>query len=105
MVPRAKMGKQLQQVRPELVLDGLGTDDIRAASRKSSVASTPGAPATPVAVKQTVRTAKTDEVMTKQHLTGDSTRDKCMELIYDSLANGSNARKSRSLETTYLQLR
>ncbi|PSR77744.1 hypothetical protein PHLCEN_2v7728 [Hermanssonia centrifuga] len=61
--------------------------------RKHSTASiTPSTPTTPGGTptmsasssKSDVRTAKSDGV--KTNLTGDTTRDKCMELIYDALA-------------------
>jgi len=60
-------------------------------SRKSSTSVTPSTPATPVPVNggSGVRTAKGDGA--KPSTTGDSTRDKCMELIYDGLACDSGA--------------
>jgi len=62
--------------------------------RKSSTSVTPSTPATPVPVNggSGVRTAKGDGA--KPSSTGDSTRDKCMELIYDGLACDSGARES-----------
>lgn len=62
----------------------------RLLERKASVASTPGTPSTPTAAKVELRTAKSDGVKGN---TGDSTRDKCTELIYDALASDSGARK------------
>lgn len=62
----------------------------RLLERKASVASTPGTPSTPTAAKVELRTAKGDGV---KGSTGDSTRDKCTELIYDALASDSGARK------------
>lgn len=56
--------------------------------RKASVASTPGTPSTPTTAKVELRTAKGDGV---KGSTGDSTRDKCTELIYDALASDSGA--------------
>jgi transcription elongation factor S-II len=53
------------------------------------------APATPTSAnpnKTDLRTAKTDGV--KIEVTGDKTRDKCVELIYDALASDSGARES-----------
>jgi len=52
-------------------------------------------PATPTGAnssKNDVRSAKTDGVQTD--ITGDKTRDKCVELIYDALASDSGARES-----------
>ncbi|KAA1470900.1 transcription elongation factor [Dentipellis sp. KUC8613] len=64
-------------------------------SRKASTASaTPSTPTTPLANNSngslnSTRTAKSDGV--KLDATGDKTRDKCMELIYDALAFDSGA--------------
>lgn len=58
------------------------------------MASTPGTPSTPTASKIELRTAKGDGVKVR---TGDSTRDKCAELIYDALASDSGARKIKFL--------
>ncbi|TFY59371.1 hypothetical protein EVG20_g7814 [Dentipellis fragilis] len=63
-------------------------------SRKASTASaTPTTPTTPLANNSgplnSTRTAKSDGV--KLDATGDKTRDKCMELIYDALAFDSGA--------------
>ena len=44
--------------------------------------------------KGEVRTSKTDGV--KINVTGDKTRDKCIEIIYDALASDSGARASRT---------
>lgn len=57
--------------------------------RKTSIslASTPGTPTMPTA-KNDVRSAKLDGIKAG---TGDATRDKCVELIYDSLASDSSA--------------
>jgi len=61
----------------------------------SSAMSTPGTPLTPTAstsgssFKTDQRTAKSDGISIS--VTGDKTRDKCMELVYDSLAFDSGA--------------
>ena len=47
--------------------------------------------------KGEARTAKSDGV--KTNITGDKTRDKCIEIIYDALASDSGARAS-PLHTT-----
>ncbi|EIW74165.1 transcription elongation factor [Coniophora puteana RWD-64-598 SS2] len=59
-----------------------------APARKASV---PGTPTTPTIVngKVELRTAKKDGVKIKS--TGDNTRDKCSELMYDGLASDSGA--------------
>lgn len=76
--------------------------------RKASIASTttasapsrtPSTPMTPTASagsynKGEVRTSKSDGV--KINVTGDKTRDKCIEIIYDALASDSGARASRA---------
>ena len=67
--------------------------------KQSSATPTPTTPtttsATPVTAnlnsKSDVRTAKTDGI--KANHTGDSTRDKCVELIYDALAFDSGSRE------------
>jgi len=58
--------------------------------RKNSVASVPGTPITPTgsASKLETRSAKLDGV---KGSSGDTTRDKCMTLIYDALAYDSGA--------------
>lgn len=56
---------------------------------KRSASASSGTPATPTTTS-TSRTAKSDGVKGK---TGDATRDKCMELIYDALASDSGARE------------
>jgi transcription elongation factor S-II len=60
--------------------------------RKNSVASVPGTPITPTgsASKLETRSAKLDGV---KGSSGDTTRDKCMTLIYDALAYDSGARQ------------
>ena len=55
-----------------------------------TVSSPAGTPTTPTATN-VVRTSKSDGV---KGGTGDSTRDKCVELLYDGLACDANARKS-----------
>ncbi len=61
------------------------------ADRKTSV-SAASTPATPTATvgKQDTRTAKSDAI---KGGTGDPTRDKCIELVYDALASDSSARQ------------
>jgi transcription elongation factor S-II len=76
-------------------------------SRKASITPTP---ATPSSANDTpkVRTAQSDGV--KVDLTGDKTRDKCMQLIYDALAHDSGApshlilTRSRGIEENVLSL-
>jgi len=46
------------------------------------------------------RTAKSDGVSTS--ITGDKTRDKCIEMLYDALALESGFRKSASLSSVLL---
>ncbi|KAF8736230.1 hypothetical protein AX14_000669 [Amanita brunnescens Koide BX004] len=68
---------------------------------KRSASASSGTPATPTTTS-TSRTAKSDGVKGK---TGDATRDKCMELIYDALASDSGAHvelivdKARGIES------
>lgn len=83
------------------------------AIRKSSIASTssvtPSTPATPSmsasSSKSELRSAKTDGVSI---LVGDTTRNKCAELIYDALASDSNSPvdqillKAKGIESTVL---
>ncbi|OCH85855.1 transcription elongation factor [Obba rivulosa] len=86
------------------------------AMRKASTASattsqTPSTPMTPTmsttsSAKMDQRTAKSDGV--KIEITGDKTRDKCTELIYDALAFDSGApseqilSRAKSIESTVL---
>ncbi|KAF7795936.1 hypothetical protein EIP86_007103 [Pleurotus ostreatoroseus] len=66
-------------------------------ARKQSMSATPSTPTTPTptpsasanSAKSDVRTAKSDAI--KVNATGDATRDKCAELIYDALAFDSGA--------------
>jgi len=64
-----------------------------ASDRKNSAASIPGTPITSTgsASKLETRSAKIDGI---KGSSGDSTRDKCMTLIYDALAYDSGARQS-----------
>ena len=67
-------------------------------ARKTSVSSVPATPITPIAPnrpKSEDRTAQSDKVNIE--LTGNKTRDKCIELIYDGLACDSTARGSHLL--------
>ncbi|KAF4582728.1 RNA polymerase II elongation factor [Pleurotus pulmonarius] len=77
-----------------------GTHAAKAApARKASIVSGPSTPITPTAPnsgKPEVRTAKKDGV-TMNH-TGDTTRDKCMELVYDSLAVDSGSPPEQLLD-------
>ncbi|KAF9496885.1 transcription elongation factor [Pleurotus eryngii] len=69
-----------------------------APARKASIASGPSTPITPTAPnsgKSEVRTAKKDGVAIN---TGDTTRDKCMELVYDSLAVDSGSPSEQLLD-------
>lgn len=68
--------------------------DARLLVRKQSTSVTPIPAATPNG-KPEVRSAKLDGV--KISTTGDNTRDRCAELIYDGLAYDSPARTSLSL--------
>ncbi|THH05316.1 hypothetical protein EW145_g4879 [Phellinidium pouzarii] len=68
-------------------------------SRKASVADSIASPTTPIGSsfnKGQGRSAKTDGVIIK--VTGDKTRDKCIELIYDSLSFDSGAPNDLILE-------
>lgn len=61
--------------------------------RKQSTSVTPAAAATPTPNgKSEVRSSRVDGV--KITVTGDNTRDRCAELIYDGLACDSGARES-----------
>lgn len=62
--------------------------------------STPGTPLTPTgsASKMETRSAKIDGV---KGSSGDSTRDKCMTLIYDALAQDSGARQFSSTSSSH----
>lgn len=63
--------------------------------RKQSIASAASpAPSTPTAATSNsdIRSSKSDGI--NINVTGDKTRDKCLELIYDALAFDSGARKS-----------
>lgn len=53
---------------------------------------TPSSTGTPGSNKSDVRTAKSDGVVIAK-MTGDVTRDKCLELIYDALVFDSGARE------------
>jgi len=78
-------------------------------AKKPSASSTPGTRVTPTlsnGVKPEIRSVKTDGV--KYDSTGDKTRDKCMELIYDGLAFDSGAptdlilQRARAVESAVL---
>ncbi|KAJ7705644.1 transcription elongation factor [Mycena metata] len=63
---------------------------VNTAVRKASVASNgPATPKTPNGPSSAVRTMKSDGVT--PGFTGDKTRDKCIELVYDALASDSGA--------------
>jgi len=68
----------------------LSNGNLNGKDRKNSVASNPGTPIVPTgsASKLETRSAKIDGV---KGSSGDSTRDKCMTLIYDALAQDSGA--------------
>ncbi|KAF8659275.1 hypothetical protein AX16_001850 [Volvariella volvacea WC 439] len=61
---------------------------------KKPAAATPGTPGTPTS-NSSARSAKTDGVKAS---TGDATRDKCAELLYDALASDSGAPSELILE-------
>ncbi|KAL0948316.1 hypothetical protein HGRIS_010906 [Hohenbuehelia grisea] len=75
-------------------------------ARKASIASAPATPVTPTGSgsKSDTRTAKSDGV--KINFTGEITRDKCTELLYDALACDSGApsdlivTRARAIEKT-----
>jgi transcription elongation factor S-II len=69
--------------------NGASTSKSGALSRSASA----DKPALPILPPGTVRSSKTDGVETK-HITDDKTRNKCIELVYDSLAMESVAGKS-----------
>ncbi|KAG6836597.1 hypothetical protein H0H93_006233 [Arthromyces matolae] len=66
-----------------------------AKDRKNSVASPASAPMSPVG-SSSIRTAKTDNI---KGGTGDVTRDKCVELLYDGLAMDSGAPTDQILKS------
>jgi len=77
-------------------------------SRKASMTPTPATPTRANPNKTDLRTAKTDGV--KIEVTGDKTRDKCVELIYDALASDSGAppdqilKRAKGIEANVLLL-
>jgi transcription elongation factor S-II len=78
--------------RSDLLLSILHLLTTQTARKSSLAASNPPTPTTETSLKTEARTAQSDGV--KINRTGDKTRDKCMELIYDALAGESGARKS-----------
>jgi len=63
---------------------------VNTTARKGSIASNgPATPKTPSGSSPNIRTMKTDGVASG--FTGDKTRDKCIELVYDALASDSGA--------------
>ncbi|KAJ7485109.1 transcription factor S-II, central domain-containing protein [Mycena galericulata] len=69
---------------------GVNTSVIRGTARKGSVPSNgPATPKTPNAPALNTRTMKSDGLTGA--FTGDKTRDKCIELVYDALASDSGA--------------
>ncbi|KAJ7773623.1 transcription elongation factor [Mycena maculata] len=82
---------------------GKPTVGVNTAVRKGSVASNgPATPRTPSGTLPNARTMKSDGVA--GGFTGDKTRDKCIELVYDALASDSGApvdlilQKSKAIE-------
>jgi len=77
-------------------------------SRKASMTPAPATPTSANPNKTDLRTAKTDGV--KIEVTGDKTRDKCVELIYDALASDSGAppdqilKRAKGIEASVLSL-
>ncbi|KIM87889.1 hypothetical protein PILCRDRAFT_814586 [Piloderma croceum F 1598] len=77
-------------------------------SRKPSMTPTPATPTSANPSKNDLRSAKTDGVQID--ITGDKTRDKCVELIYDALASDSGAppdqilKRARGIESSVLSL-
>jgi len=70
---------------------------VNTAVRKASVASNgPATPKTPSGPSSNVRTMKSDGVPSGS--TGDKTRDKCIELVYDAIASDSGAPSDLLLE-------
>jgi transcription elongation factor S-II len=74
---------------------------MHAPARKASMTPTPATPTNQS--KNDLRSAKTDGVQID--VTGDKTRDKCMELIYDALASDSGARELSILVILYRRVR
>ncbi|KAG6884701.1 hypothetical protein C0993_008869 [Termitomyces sp. T159_Od127] len=75
------------QVEKAKLANGTKTPTTNGKDRKNSVASSAGTPMSPVG-SSAARTSKTDGV---KGGTGDATRDKCIELVYDGLAMDSGA--------------
>jgi len=70
---------------------------VNTAVRKASVVSTgPATPKTPNGPSSNTRTMKSDGV--SSGFTGDKTRDKCIELVYDAIASDSGAPADLLLE-------
>lgn len=89
-------GREYHRCVVETLLPSLGRQLIHGAVRKGSVASNgPATPKTPSGPSPNTRTLKTDGVT--GGFTGDKTRDKCIELVYDALASDSGARASSLL--------
>lgn len=87
---RMETRNRAQQAR-SIVLCTINPANVTYPVRKSSSASVTQAPPVNITKIDTTRTAKSDNVNIS--LTGDGTRDKCMELIYNALASDSNARE------------
>ena len=81
---RVKVSSHFFNSRPDIV-----TRHLKETTTKS--ATTPVTPTTSAAKPATLRTAKLDGVTI--NFTGDKTRDKCAELLYDALASDSGARE------------
>ncbi|KAG6902705.1 hypothetical protein C0995_012845 [Termitomyces sp. Mi166 len=76
------------QVEKAKLANGTKTSITNVKDRKNSLASPMGTPISPVGSSSAARTSKTDGV---KGGTGDATRDKCIELVYDGLAMDSGA--------------
>ncbi|KAJ7235082.1 transcription elongation factor [Mycena haematopus] len=83
---------------------------VNTTARKASVASNgPGTPKTPNGASPNTRTMKSDGVSTSTGFTGDKTRDKCIELVYDAIASDSGApvdlllNKAKAIEAAVFQ--
>ncbi|RDB21742.1 Transcription elongation factor S-II [Hypsizygus marmoreus] len=95
-----------QVEKAKLAANGGGKAQLNGKDRKGSVASPAGTPVTPTA-SNTIRNAKSDGV---KGATGDTTRDKCLELMYDALAQDSGApvelilKRAQGLEKAVYQI-
>ncbi|KZT01942.1 transcription elongation factor [Laetiporus sulphureus 93-53] len=86
-------GKAVANGKPSAMRKSSTASSTASGASSATISAAPSTPMTPTATsasgKGDLRTSKTDGVKTA--VTGDKTRDKCIELLYDALASDSGA--------------